>query len=321
MPSENVQTFAKGEILIRENEISRKMFVITSGKVRVTKAYMNQKITLAILGEGEIFGEMSFVDGQPRSATIEALTPVECFVLDSAEAEQQFKGLPEWLMPIVRTVFSRLRSADTRTTVLASMNEIEKRHFKRDSVAEDLYRELLRLNRVFLLVYERSGTTGGKPQAKNVLRELDEVLGDHTLNLQTYWKLLCECDFLDEAESGDLTLQRVNFDKWTEELKSEIAAQTYTLLSHTSVALLRRIIGHLHADDESYSGTPKVKVLHSELNLEHMPLADEALAEMAKREIIHRIDNETIEVDVPKAFNAFMYQSLLKYFEHRVHGI
>jgi CRP-like cAMP-binding protein len=70
------------------------MFVIKKGKVRVYKDYMGKKITLAILGTGEIFGELSFFDAKPRSATVEAISPLEVFIVDGKEAKEQMSSLP-----------------------------------------------------------------------------------------------------------------------------------------------------------------------------------------------------------------------------------
>jgi CRP/FNR family transcriptional regulator, cyclic AMP receptor protein len=131
-----LRKFDKGSVLIQEKELSRKMFVLKKGKVRVYKNYVGQKITLAILNEGEIFGEMSFFDAGPRSATVEALTPIEVYVIDAEEASRQLEELPVWVKPVLNTVFNRLRATDARATILQVSNEFEKKHFKRDSVAE-----------------------------------------------------------------------------------------------------------------------------------------------------------------------------------------
>jgi hypothetical protein len=58
--------FSSGTLLVSEGDSSRKMFIIKSGKARVFRKYLGQRVTLAVLGEGEIFGEMSFFDGAPR---------------------------------------------------------------------------------------------------------------------------------------------------------------------------------------------------------------------------------------------------------------
>jgi CRP/FNR family transcriptional regulator, cyclic AMP receptor protein len=321
----HIQRFNKGQVLIRENEISRKMFVVRHGKVRVYKTYMGQKITIAVLGEGEIFGELSFFDGQPRSATVEAVTNVEAFVIDSDEAQEAFKGLPEWFQPIVKTVFNRLRSADTKTTLLQSMNEIEKRHFKRDTVAKGLYAELYRFNQVFGLLYERLLTANKKVTSKELLGELERTLGDTSLNLQSYWRLLHEYDFIDrdvETKSGEVQIRKSHFDLWLKELKMQIDTERYVILSPTAVAILKRLMGVLGSDHDANKTRVKVKKYKvGDLGIDAMPMHDEALAELVKHKLVTKGKGGEIAVEPPLIFKAYTYQSILKHFDPTAHHI
>lgn len=321
-PEGHVKRFEKGQVLIRENEISRKMFVLKSGKVRVYKTYMGQKITIAILAEGEIFGELSFFDGQPRSATVEAITNVDCFVIDSDDAQEAFKGLPEWFQPIVKTVFNRLRSADTKTTLLQSMSEIEKRHFKRDVVAKGLYTELFRFNQVFSLLYEKIQSANQRVSSKELYSELERTLGDTSLNLQSYWRLLHEYDFIDrdvEADTGEVKIKKNHFETWVKELKTQIDSERYLVLSPTSVAILKRIMGVLGSDFEVNKTRSKAKKFKiGDIGIDTMPMYDEALQELTKYKLITKKANE-LTVEPMQIFRAYTYQSILKHFDATAH--
>ena len=66
------KTYKNGEIICREGEEGKNMFVIQSGKVTVSKDIQNGETTLTTLKEGEIFGEMALFDHLPRSATVKA---------------------------------------------------------------------------------------------------------------------------------------------------------------------------------------------------------------------------------------------------------
>ena len=76
-------TFEPGEIIVSESEPGDSLFVLAGGSVRVyvrgTDGRNNQIRTLE---EGEFFGEISLLSGQPRTATITAATPTEILVLD-----------------------------------------------------------------------------------------------------------------------------------------------------------------------------------------------------------------------------------------------
>ena len=71
---ESSHRYEAGEVIIRENEVGETAYVIAQGKVEVSKQLDGQKVHLAYLGAGEIFGEMSMIDEKPRSATVTAVT-------------------------------------------------------------------------------------------------------------------------------------------------------------------------------------------------------------------------------------------------------
>ena len=66
--------FSAGEIIIREGDPGRSIYVILSGRVRVfTRDFEGNEEELAILEEGQFFGEMSLLTGKSRSAYVSAL--------------------------------------------------------------------------------------------------------------------------------------------------------------------------------------------------------------------------------------------------------
>ena len=65
-------SFKSVDLLIKEGARERYLYVIRSGSVRVYKPIW-KKTHLRILGKGEVFGELSFFDGQPRIANVEAI--------------------------------------------------------------------------------------------------------------------------------------------------------------------------------------------------------------------------------------------------------
>ena len=69
-----VKTYAPGEVVLERNVPLRAIFVVDEGSVRVERDDGGHVITLAVLGPGQFFGEMSVVDGAPTSATVVANT-------------------------------------------------------------------------------------------------------------------------------------------------------------------------------------------------------------------------------------------------------
>jgi CRP-like cAMP-binding protein/membrane protease YdiL (CAAX protease family) len=78
-----------GETIIEENEICDMIYLVKDGQVKVSKFdhETNQTLSLSILDEGAILGEVSLLDNQPRSATIAALTDCQLYGFSSYQME------------------------------------------------------------------------------------------------------------------------------------------------------------------------------------------------------------------------------------------
>ena len=69
------RTWPEASQIIIEGESGDAVFFVISGKVKVTLyGEEGREIVLAILKEGDMFGEMSIIDDKPRSANVEAIT-------------------------------------------------------------------------------------------------------------------------------------------------------------------------------------------------------------------------------------------------------
>ena len=64
--------YASGQTVIEEGAPGAALYIVLNGKVRVEKQTQEKKLTLAELGEGEAFGEMSLIDSFPTSASVVA---------------------------------------------------------------------------------------------------------------------------------------------------------------------------------------------------------------------------------------------------------
>jgi cAMP-dependent protein kinase regulator len=76
-------TFEPGEIIVSESQLGDSMFIVAGGSVRVyVRGTKGANTQIRVLDEGEFFGEISLLSGQPRTATITAATPTELLELD-----------------------------------------------------------------------------------------------------------------------------------------------------------------------------------------------------------------------------------------------
>jgi CRP/FNR family cyclic AMP-dependent transcriptional regulator len=74
--------YRRGQIIVSEGDPGDSLFVVASGRVKVTLSSPDgEEMVLITLGPTETFGELALVDGGPRSATVEAVEPTEVLVL------------------------------------------------------------------------------------------------------------------------------------------------------------------------------------------------------------------------------------------------
>jgi len=106
-----------GEMVFREGEQGRELFVVLEGEMEVQKRSRNgNEVRLALLGPGDWFGEMSVLDVQPRSASVRALAPSRLLVFRAQDLDalyrRDLKAYSLVVMNIAREISRRLRVVD-----------------------------------------------------------------------------------------------------------------------------------------------------------------------------------------------------------------
>lgn len=97
-----------GRVLIEEGKPGHEFFLILEGSASVHRR--GQQI--ATLGPGKFFGELSLLDGGPRTATVKAETPMELLVLGTREFAGLLDSVPGLAHTMLGAVATRLRNAD-----------------------------------------------------------------------------------------------------------------------------------------------------------------------------------------------------------------
>ena len=113
------QNFKLGETIFKESEDGASLYIIKKGEVKACKiAPDGELFTLTIMKDGDIFGEMSFLDGRPRSATVVAVSDLETYVIEKNDFETLVDGNPriiyKLLKNIVFTIHSIVRGMNSR---------------------------------------------------------------------------------------------------------------------------------------------------------------------------------------------------------------
>lgn len=97
--------FPSGRWIVRQGEIGTGFFLVVRGRARAVR---NDQI-LGEFGPGDFFGELSVLDGRPRTAHVIADEPTTCLALTSWEFEALLESQPRVTLAILRGVAARLR--------------------------------------------------------------------------------------------------------------------------------------------------------------------------------------------------------------------
>jgi CRP/FNR family transcriptional regulator, cyclic AMP receptor protein len=97
--------FSAGQVIARQGDVGSGLFIVASGSVRVVR----DGDTIATLGPGEFFGELSVLDGQPRTAQVVAVEPTVCLALSTWEFEAVVRDQPDVALAVMRGLAARLR--------------------------------------------------------------------------------------------------------------------------------------------------------------------------------------------------------------------
>lgn len=97
--------FPAEHVIARQGDIGTGFFVVVDGAVRVVR----DGEVIARLGEGDFFGELSVLDGQPRLAQVVADGPTTCLALATWDFEAVLLDEPRVTLAILRGVARRLR--------------------------------------------------------------------------------------------------------------------------------------------------------------------------------------------------------------------
>ena len=101
--------FPADRVIAREGEIGTGFFIVVDGRVKVVRS----GTTVAHLGPGEFFGELSVLDGGPRVAQVVTEAPTSCLAIASWDFERVLRDEPGVALAVLRVVAARLRTVTT----------------------------------------------------------------------------------------------------------------------------------------------------------------------------------------------------------------
>ena len=109
----STRKYSNNEIILLEDEFGDTFFIISKGHIKVTRVSEDgREVILAILGEGDFFGEMSLLDGQTRSANAIANDKCEVMILKRHDFLNFLEKFPKISISLLIELANRIRKSD-----------------------------------------------------------------------------------------------------------------------------------------------------------------------------------------------------------------
>jgi CRP-like cAMP-binding protein len=109
----SIRNFAAQQVIFRPGDPSAYAYVIKSGEVEILKDFPDHPVRLALLGKGQILGEMGLVDERPRSLAARAVTEVKLKTVTRDEFVDMILKRPKDSLKYLKALFERLRAMNT----------------------------------------------------------------------------------------------------------------------------------------------------------------------------------------------------------------
>lgn len=106
------KVYRDSEAIVHQGEAGDCMYVIQTGQAEVLQEKENKEVHLAVLGEGDVFGEMALFEREARSATVRALGNVRVLTVDKKTFLRRVHEDPSLAFRIMQKMSYRIRELD-----------------------------------------------------------------------------------------------------------------------------------------------------------------------------------------------------------------
>ena len=129
---------SSGAVIFNEGEAGNEAYLVSSGAVTISRSALNKidSLDLATLSSGALFGELSLIDDEPRSASATAFSNCELVVLNREAFWQKAREDADYLKSLLTILSQRLRDVDQRAFVYAHGTLSERLQFFLDKVRQ-----------------------------------------------------------------------------------------------------------------------------------------------------------------------------------------
>ena len=128
----NIKEFKTGDVLFKQGTKGGDLFFIKKGSVElnVRDAESGNERVIATVNERSVLGTMSFLEGEPRSATATCKTDVTCVLVTQTHRENLLKQVPAWFKVLLKDLSGNLRSLNEQHVRVVAENEILQKRVK-----------------------------------------------------------------------------------------------------------------------------------------------------------------------------------------------
>ena len=106
--------YGSNERIFTEGDLGTTMYIVQSGKIRLFRVVDGQKRVHGMMEKGDFFGEMSILEGLPRTISAEAVDDAELIEINSMTFDKMIKGNIEIAIRMLRKLSIRLRETERR---------------------------------------------------------------------------------------------------------------------------------------------------------------------------------------------------------------
>jgi len=188
--------YRPGEVLFKEGDVGGDLYVIRSGRVRVYRERNNLEVMFADVGPGEVFGTMTLLNNEPRTASVRALEPVEAVVMSASVFASNIKDLPKWVVAVLKDLAARVENAN-EMLVQASLQDKRLRY-----ELSNAFHHLGQLAHLIAFVMRQStgvDDDGKFTPFKDVIAQAEPVLNLRYEYLAQLWSVIAASGVVKEA--------------------------------------------------------------------------------------------------------------------------
>jgi CRP/FNR family cyclic AMP-dependent transcriptional regulator len=121
--SVGTQIFERDEVIFHQGSIGSTLYIIVLGQVRIfTISEAGQELTVTLFRDGDFFGEMALLDGQPRAASAKAMCRTTTLTLHRAAFLHTIDACPPIAASVLEVLTARLRHSNSIAAQLANLS-------------------------------------------------------------------------------------------------------------------------------------------------------------------------------------------------------